>query len=152
MDGGEEALADAVVEHGAYDLELRVGVAQPVAVGQIEDAAVELRGQRLAVDDDAALALQVVEGPDVVVAREVVHLDAHVCQLGDLAEEARVALRHHVFIFEPEVEHVAQQIDGSRLRLDGVEEAYESPLLHPLVLECPGSEVGVAQKVNIFHN
>ena len=82
----------------------------------------------------ATFLLQVAVGPEVVVAHEVVHLHAHVGQFGEFAEEARVALGHHVAVFVPEVEHIAEQIDRFRLVFYLVEEAHEAAFLRAAVL------------------
>ena len=87
--------------------------------------------------DDTTLALQVAEGPDVVIPREVVHLDPHVRQFRQLAEKARIALGYYVLIFKPVVEHVAQQIHRCRLLLDAVKEPYQPSLLHATMVNGP---------------
>ena len=95
--------------------------------------AIYFGGLWLFVQDDTTLLLQVFVCPDVVVAREIMTLHSHICQLGNLAEEARKALRYHVAVFIPEVKHVAQQVDGGSLLLDAVEEAHQSAFLHALM-------------------
>ena len=105
----------AAVEQQAQQFEARVGVAQTVAVGQVELLAADFGGQCLAVQDDAALLLQVVAAPNVVVADEEMHFHPEVRQLGHLAQKARVALGHDGLELVPEVEHVAQQVDGRSL-------------------------------------
>ena len=129
-------LAELVMEDALDELEALAWVAQAVAMGQEEQLAVDLRRLRLLMQYHAALLLQVLIGPDVMVAGEVMHLDTHVGQFGYLAEKAREALRHHILVFVPEVEHVAQQVDGCCLLLDGVEESHEPALLHPSVWDC----------------
>ena len=105
--GAEHALAGAVVEHAAYEVELRVVVAEAVAVGQVEYLSVYFRGYGLCVQRHSAFLFEVVVCPDVVVAGEEMHLDAHVSQFRQLAEEARVALGHNVLVLVPEVEDVS---------------------------------------------
>ena len=68
MQRTEEVLAEAVVEHLAYEFEARVRVAQSVAMSQIEHLAVDVHRFRLLVQDDATLLLQISIHPDVVVA------------------------------------------------------------------------------------
>ena len=57
-----------------------------------------------------------------VIAGEEVYFHAHIRQFGQLAEKAGVTFGHDRAEFVPEVEHVAQQIYGSRLMFDTVEE------------------------------
>ena len=128
---GKCPLTQFRMEQVAQQLELLVWITETVAVCQEEDFSVNLGGERLLVQDDTALFLSVFVGPDVVVAREVMHLDTHVGQFREFAEETGIALRYHVFVFVPEVEHVAQQVDGSGLLLDRVKKSHQPAFLHP---------------------
>ena len=83
--------------------------------------------------DDATLLLQIVVGPDVVIACEVMHLNTHVGQFRQLAQKAGKALGDDVFVFVPEVEHVAQQIDSGSFLLDAVEKTHQSSFLLSLM-------------------
>lgn len=147
----EQHLARAVVEYALYELEAAVGVAQSVAVRYVEHLVVDLYRLGLGVHDKATLLFEVAVGPDVVVAGEVVHLHAHVGQFRELAQKARVALRHNVAPLAPEVEHIAQQIDGACLCLYRVEKPHESTLLSATVVDGPRPEVGIAKEIYIFH-
>ena len=147
----EQALAGAVVEHPAQELELAVGVAESVAMCQVEHLTIDIGGQRLAMQDDAAFLFEVSVGPDVVVTREVMNLDTHIGEFRQLSKETCIALGHHMSVLVPEVEHVAQQIDGSRLLLDAVEESYQSALLHALMLYGKRAQMGVGQEIDILH-
>ena len=130
MDAGEEALTQAIVEDAAQELELAVLAAQPVAMAQVEEAAVDVHHAALRVERDATFLLQVVAHPQVVVAREEMHLHAHVRQLAYLAQQAGVALGHHGLVLVPEVKDVAEQVDGGGFVLDAVEEVHQPALLH----------------------
>ena len=77
--------------------------------------------------------MMILVGPDVVVAGKVMRLDTHVGELRDFSKETGIALGYYIFIFVPEIEHVAQQVDGSRLLLDAIEKANQSAFLHALV-------------------
>lgn len=133
MQGGEQPLAEPVVEDGTDELERRVGVAQSVAVGQEKFMAVDFGGLLLLVQYDATLLFEVVVGPDVVVPGKIMDLHAHVGQFRELPQEAGVTARHDVAVLVPEVKHIAQQVDGGSLVLDGIEEAYQTAFLCPLV-------------------
>ena len=85
MHAGKEDLTDAIVEEETQKLELRVGVAQTVAMCQEENLVGKLQRDRFAVHDDATLSLQIVVCPHVVVAGEEVHLHAQVRQLAHLS-------------------------------------------------------------------
>ena len=73
------------MENPSDELERLVGVAQSVSMSQEEHFSVNLGGQRLFVKDDTTLLFQLVVGPDVVVACEVVYFDAHIRQFRQFA-------------------------------------------------------------------
>ena len=85
MERREEPLAHFVMKDGTNDFERLVGVAHAVTMSQEELLAVNLGGFGLFVQDNTAFLFQVFVGPDVVVACEIVHLDTHVSQFGELA-------------------------------------------------------------------
>ena len=143
MKRAEQHLAEAVVEHTLYELELAVGVAQSIAVRQIEHLVVYLHRLRTRMNYHSTLVVQIAIRPNVVVAREVVHLNAHVGKLRQFAEEARVALGHRITPLIPEVEHVAQQIYGTCLGLYRVKKTHKPALLSAAVFYSPRPEVGV---------
>ena len=97
------------MDEPAQELELLVRIAQTVAVGQIKDLSVDFSGQRLSMQGDTAFFFQVAKGPDVVVAGEVVHLDAHIGQFRYFSQKTAVAARYDILEFEPVVEHIAQR-------------------------------------------
>ena len=107
MEGGKEPLAHLVMEDGTNHLKRLVGVAHAIAMSQEELLAVNLGGLGLLVENNATLLFQIFVCPDVVIAREIVHLNPHICQFGDFAQETGEPLWHHILVFIPEVEHVA---------------------------------------------
>lgn len=135
MDGGEHKLAYLTVEEGTEELEFLVGITQSVAMGKQEYLAIDLGGERLLVQDNATLLLQVVEGPDVVIACEVVYLNAHIRQFRQFAEETGISTRHDILELIPEVEHVAKEIYGGSLVLDAVEKPDQPALMHAAVVD-----------------
>ena len=147
----EQPLAGGVMEHTAQELEFHVGVTQSVAMGQIEYLIVNLDGGWLTVQNNATFLLQIAIGPQVVVACEEMYLDPHIGQFGDLTQETGESLGHHIAVLIPEVEHIAQQIDGCRLMLDTVEKPDESSFLHTSVLDGERSQVSIGEKINTFH-
>ena len=125
------------------EFETFIRVAQSVAMSQEEYLTVDLCGQRLLMQYDATLLLQIIVSPYIVVACEVMHLNTHVCELGNLSEESGKPLWHYIFVFVPEVKHVAEQVYGRCLLLDRVKEAHEPSLLHPLVGDCKRTQMGI---------
>ena len=81
----EKHLAKAVVKHLPQQLKRVVGVAQPIAVRQVEHLTIYLRCKRFLVYNQSALLFQVAISPQVVVSHKEMHLNAHVRQFGQLA-------------------------------------------------------------------
>lgn len=79
------------------------------------------------------------------------HLYTHVRQLRQFAEETGEPFRYHIFIFVPEVEHVAQQIDSPRFLLDTVEKANQPPFLHTLMRNGKRPKVGIGKEIDVLH-
>ena len=102
-----------------------------------ENLAIDFGGKRLFVENDTTFLLQIVIGPDVMVADEEMHLHPIISQFGEFAEKAAVTSWHHIFVFIPEIEHVAQKINGSRLMLDAVEKAHQTALVHAAMVDGP---------------
>ena len=107
MKGREGPLTGAVVEDALDELKTLVGIAQSVAMCQEKDLAIEFSSLRLLVENDTTLLFQIAIGPDIVVACEIMHLNPHVGEFGEFTQEASKTFGHYIFIFVPEVEHVA---------------------------------------------
>ena len=99
-------------------------------MAEVEEAAVDFHHAALRVKRDATFLLQIVAHPQVVVARKEVHLHAHVRQFANLAQQAGVTLGHHGLVLVPEVEDVAEQIDGGGFMLDAIKEVHQPAFLH----------------------
>ena len=147
----EQTLAETVMKHLAQELKLMVGVAQPIAVRQEENLVGYLGGFGFRVHRHATFLLQIAVGPDIVIARKEVHLYAHISKFRYLTQETRVTFRHHIAIFVPEVEHIAQQIYGRSLMLYAVEKTHQASFLCASVRYGPRSKMGIAKKIYIFH-
>ena len=99
----------------------------------------------------AAFLFEIVVLPEVVVADEIVNLHAEVGEFADFAEQSREALGHGVAVLVPEVEHVAEEVDGRGLVLDGVEEVHQSPLLGAGMGNGQAAEVGIGEEIYVLH-
>lgn len=100
------------MEEYSNKIEPSISVSEAVSVTYEKAFATEVEGCGFIVDYGTELLGEVVEHPHVVVAEEEVYLNAAVGQLGELAEEARVAARYQMAIGEPEVEDITQQHEG----------------------------------------
>ena len=99
--------------------------------------AIKLHKARLAMNYNTTLLFKIVETPLVVIASKEMHLNAHVRQFRELAQEACKTAWHHISVFIPEIEDVAQQIYRCCLVLYAVEKPHQTSLVHPPVLYCP---------------
>ena len=79
------------------------------------------------------------------------NLDSHVGQLGQFAEEARIAPGHHTAVFIPEIKHVAKQVYGGGLGLYAVEEAHQAPFVHAAVVDGERAKMCVGKEIHVFH-
>ena len=120
-------------------------------MGQIEELAVNLTRERGTVERDATLLLQVVATPDVMVAREKMHLHPAVGQLGELAQKAGISFGHDSLELIPEVKHVAQQIDRCGVVLNLVQEVHQPALLRAAVRDGTRTEVRIRKEIDILH-
>ena len=151
MDGGEHKLAYLTVEEDTEELEFLVGITQSVAMGKEEYLSVYLCCERLLVQYHSTFFLQVVEGPDVVIACEVVYLHTHIREFRQFAEETGISTRHDILELIPEVEHVAKEIDGGSLVLDAVEKPDQPALMHSAMVDGKGAQMSVRKEIYILH-
>ena len=100
-------------------------VSQTVAMSEVEQFTVDGHITGVGVHDETNLFLQVVEEPHVVVADEVVELDACVGEFGHLAQQADVAFGDNVAVGEPKVEDVAEEDDNGGVALHTVQKGTE---------------------------
>ncbi len=61
---------------------------------------------------------QVVESPDVVVAREEMYLNSLVREIGQFGKKAYVAFGDDMFVFEPKIKHITKQVKFQAIRFD----------------------------------
>ena len=148
MEPTEKLLAEAIVKNFANELELAVGVAQAISVTDVECLVGQRKRHWFAMQRDATLSDKVFPSPDIVVARKEMNLYAHIREFRQFAEETCVALWHHLVVFKPEVEHVAQEIDGFGLVLNVVEEAHQAALLLASVRQCFAAQMGIREEID----
>ena len=125
----EEELQRLTTEHGTKHLELPVLIPQSISMRQIEFLSINFACQWFAMNDDATFFLQVITTPYVMVANEKMHFHSQIGQLRNLTQKTSVTLWHHQLELIPKIEHIAQQIDSTRLMLDAIEEIHQSTFL-----------------------
>ena len=93
-------------------------------MSQVEYTVSQFQSERLSMECDTTLTLQIIKTPHIVVAREVVHLNTQISQFAYLAKKTREATWHDSAVLEPKVEHVAQQVDSLCTMLHLIEKAH----------------------------
>jgi hypothetical protein len=139
----ESPLTSFVMEDASNKPELPVAVAKSVTMSEIERLVSNLKSKGIMMKDDTAFLLQVVEAPNVVIASEIVNLDAHIGQLAHLTQEAREAFGHYSLVLEPEVEHIAKHIDSSGFILNLIEETNQPAFLLAAVLNGQAAQMSI---------
>ena len=136
------------MKHPTQKFELFVGIAQSVAMSQIEQFAVYVNGHRLIMHDNTTLFCEILLAPKVMVADKKVHLYPHIGKFGHLTLESRESLGHHIVVLEPKVEHVAQHVHCRCLVLDTVKEVDQAALACTHRCECAAAKVCVRDEIN----
>lgn len=148
---GKEAAQQTTVEEATQASKSFVGIAQTIAMSQIEFLSHDFEGLGAAMDDDTTFLGEVVVAPPVVVARKEVHLHPSIGKLGEFAQETCVSFGHHMAKLVPIVEHIAQQVDGRRLVFDAVEEVHQPSLVHTPMGNGSRAQMGIGKEVDVFH-
>ena len=151
MNASKKPLANRIVEDRAKQTKLAAGVTQSVAMSKQEYLVAQLDGYRFGMHNHSTLLLEIILAPHIVVTREEVHLDAHVCQFANLAKDSGVPLRHHILVLVPEVEDIAQEIDGLRLILNLVKESHQPAFLLPCMRNGLTAQMGIGKEIYVFH-
>jgi len=111
------------VEYPIHDPEAKRRITQPVAVSYIKTLAQNIQFLSFLVNNNAHFLLDIAKQPKIVVACEPVHRNAGIGKFGQLAKKTNKTLRHNLFVFVPEVYHIAQHIQGSAIGLNAIEPA-----------------------------
>jgi hypothetical protein len=68
---------------------------------------VNFYGLRFVMHDDPTFLLQIAVCPEVMIAREEMYFHSHIGQLREFSQKAGVPFGYHIFVFVPEVKHIA---------------------------------------------
>ena len=151
MDEAIEFLADPASEKTCHQLVCLSVFAYAIAMSEIELLALQLGHQRLMMHDGTCLLRDIVEDPDIVIAREPMHLDATVGHLAYLAKETGEATRHDMLVFEPIVDDIAKQIELVAIVDDAVEKTHNTPLVVKRLVHRSCTEMQVAYEIDFSH-
>ena len=152
MNHTEQTLTYGIMKNLTYKLKVQIRIAQSITMSKIEKLTVDINRLRLLMQHYATLLLQITIHPQIVVTREIMHLNPHIGQFRQFAKEARIALRYDIFIFIPEIKHVAKQINGSRLMLYIVKKTYKASFMHPSMIYGERTEVRIRKYIDVLYN
>jgi hypothetical protein len=94
------------------NLKLTIIIAKSISMGYKELLAINLTSKGGAMQDDSTLFLQIISAPDIMIAREEMYLHAQVRKFGYFPQETSKTFWHSQLIFEPKVEHIAEQVNS----------------------------------------
>jgi hypothetical protein len=87
--------------------------------------------------------------PHVVIPSEIVYLDPFAAKFIEPIEEFEIALRHHILVFEPKVEHIAQQEKMLNFILHLAKELHHQFLPKAAIVISGNSEMHIGEKACI---
>ena len=116
MNQPEASLQETIVEGFAEEKIAFVIRVESVAVSDKEGFPVHFDFEHGGVQDHPTFLCQVVERPDVMISGKKMNFYPAVGEIGEFCQKAHVSFGNHVFVFEPEIEHITQQVE---LRANG---------------------------------
>lgn len=120
-----EPPVEAIVEYPLDKQVFALFSTQSVAVTHKTAVSVDSHQLCLAVDSSSECPRKVVLHPHVVVSRKVVNLNTLCVQLLQIGEQGDVTFRHHVAVFEPVVEDVAQEEEVLEIPFHALKQLHE---------------------------
>ena len=96
---------------------------------------------------DAEFGWQIVENPDVVVANKPIYFHAEVGKLRDFSEKPRESSRHHIAVFIPIVEDVAEEVYFFSRVFNRVEKRHHAPLVVERRVKLARSKMEIGEEI-----
>src|SRR5690606_23277589 len=93
---------------------------------------------------------EVIPHPQVVVAGKHFYGNAHIGQLGQLAQEARISFRYDILIFEPDIKEVTHQEDRMRRLPDLIQPFADKAFSFDTGFVIRQAQVKVGSEIDIF--
>ena len=138
------------MKHCAYHLELPILFTQAITMCQVEFLAIDFASHRFAMNHNPTFLFQIIATPNVMISDKEMHLYTHIGQFGNLPEETGISFGNHQLEFIPEVEHIAQQIDGTRLMFDTIKEIHQTTLLCTAMFNSTRSQMRIGKEIDIL--
>src|ERR1035437_6607349 len=84
-----------------------------IAMGHKELFISKLNGIRSFMNDHSYFFFQIPKSPDIMISYKEVDFNPGIGQFGQLAQEPYIPFGYYSTVFEPEIEHIPQQINSS---------------------------------------
>lgn len=150
MQGGVETLAEAIVEHSRHQAEASRLAAHLIAMIEQESVITNLLGDGARHHLNAQFGGQIVENPYIVIAGNPSDGNARVGKFGKFSEKAHKAPRHHIAVFKPIIDDVAEEIDALSRVLDGLQPTHHAAFALAGIAQIGSPQVRVANKICVF--
>ena len=150
MEGTEKNLHETTFEHFLEGPVSSAALPEKISVPQTEPLAFKLYRQRLLVENDTYLLLEVTVGPDIVVPVQEMNFNATVAKTGQSPQGTGETPWYHVFVFVPEVENISEKKNLGSLGGKIVQERSER-LLPGLVIFVIQAQMSVCYEIIQSH-
>src|SRR5690606_30455194 len=150
MNSCEEPLAAFT---GKYPLEHLISLvprAQAVAVSDEQSLIAHFQKDRFSVDGNPEFVWKVIEHPHIVVAREERDRDTAVAEFGQFSKKPGKAAWYCVTVLEPEIEYVAQEVDGMGIVSHGLQPFYYALFASLTCGKMGDAQMEVGHKVDLL--
>lgn len=151
MNPTESTLCPPAMEETRHETIATIVIAQTIAMSQIELPALQADHLGRVMNDCTGLAPEIIEDPNIVIARKPMDLNAAICHLAQLTQETRETSWHHVAILKPIVDHIAHQIEPLTIVHYRIEEAHHPPLERKRIGHRACPQMHITDKVNLAH-
>jgi hypothetical protein len=141
MDEGKEKYVRPVSEYAFQDAVAGVVFQKAVAVVEVEPLSPDDALDRIPLDVHPEFVPEVIPQPEIVVAGKIGESDARLCEICESRKESEIAFRHDGFVFEPEIEQVADNKQLLPVFSHEIEKLDEGALF--LAVFFPGSDTKV---------
>lgn len=136
-----------VPEHSANKTERWFKQPYAVAVGYEETFSCNITDNRAVYHFDAYFVAQIVEKPNIVVARKPCYSHSGIGQCSQCPEKPYIAAWHDRAVFIPVVEHISDEVNSFGRIADRVQEADNFCLMEASVRQVAGSQMQVADEI-----
>ena len=150
MQCGVKPLAESIVENSRHQAETARLAAHLIAMIEQESVIANLLGDGARHHLDAEFGGQIVENPYIVIAGNPSYGNSRVGKFGKFAEKSHKTPWHHIAVFKPIVDDVAEEIDAFSRVLDGLQPTHHAAFALAGIAQIGSPQVRVANKICVF--